>query len=113
MPVASQATLPGFARFRENQTWRTHGVVFATLHTVGSNDNRGRSEARARLKRFVRLMPQLLAQQEKVLTRADLRYTNGFALSWTPAPKPDPVDPSVSPTAPAQPGGSTTQQGQT
>lgn len=73
----------------------------------------GRSEARARLQRFVRLMPQLLAQQEKVLTRADLRYTNGFALSWTPAPKPDPVDPSVSPTAPAQPGGSTTQQGQT
>lgn len=45
MPVASQATMPSFARFRENQTWRTHGVVFATLHTVGSNDNRGRSEA--------------------------------------------------------------------
>ena len=77
----------------------------------------GRSEARARLKRFVRLMPQLLAQQEKVLTRADLRYTNGFALSWAPAPEPDPaaiapID-SVSPTAPEVPGGSTMQQGQT
>jgi len=73
----------------------------------------GRSEARARLKRFVRLMPQLLAQQEKVLTRADLRYTNGFALSWAPAPKPAAVDAPVSPTAPAQPDGSTMQQGQT
>lgn len=73
----------------------------------------GRSEARARLQRFVRLMPQLLAQQEKVLTRADLRYTNGFALSWAPAPQPEPADAPVSSTAPAQPGGSTTQQGQT
>ncbi|MEG3184070.1 cell division protein FtsQ/DivIB [Novilysobacter erysipheiresistens] len=44
----------------------------------------GRSEARARLGRFVRLMPQLLAQQVQRLVRADLRYTNGFALSWTP-----------------------------
>lgn len=44
----------------------------------------GRSEARARLGRFVRLMPQLLAQQAQRLVRADLRYTNGFALSWAP-----------------------------
>jgi len=44
----------------------------------------GRSEARARLGRFVRLLPQLLTQQAQVLARADLRYTNGFALSWTP-----------------------------
>ncbi|WP_119717310.1 cell division protein FtsQ/DivIB [Cognatilysobacter tabacisoli] len=48
----------------------------------------GRSEARARLARFVRLMPQLLGQQEQRLVRADLRYTNGFALSWTAAPAP-------------------------
>ncbi len=46
----------------------------------------GRSEARARLGRFVRLMPQLLAQQAQVLKRADLRYTNGFALTWAPMP---------------------------
>lgn len=44
----------------------------------------GRNEARARLGRFVRLLPQLLTQQAQVLARADLRYTNGFALSWTP-----------------------------
>lgn len=45
MPLTSQATTPGFASFRENLRWRTHGVVFATLHTVGSNDNRGHSPA--------------------------------------------------------------------
>jgi cell division protein FtsQ len=48
----------------------------------------GRSEARARIGRFVRLMPQLLAQQAQVLKRADLRYTNGFALTWAPLPAP-------------------------
>jgi cell division protein FtsQ len=49
----------------------------------------GSSEARLRLTRFARLMPQLLAQKQSPLTRADLRYTNGFALSWPSfAPKP-------------------------
>jgi len=49
----------------------------------------GSSEARLRLTRFARLMPQLLAQKQSPLTRADLRYTNGFALSWPAfAPKP-------------------------
>ena len=48
----------------------------------------GRNEARARLARFVRLMPQLLSQDAQRLARADLRYTNGFALTWAPAPKP-------------------------
>lgn len=45
----------------------------------------GRSEARARLARFVRLIPQLLSQDAQRLTRADLRYTNGFALTWQAA----------------------------
>lgn len=49
----------------------------------------GRSEARARIGRFVRLLPQLLTQRTQRLQRADLRYTNGFALSWAPVPKAD------------------------
>lgn len=47
----------------------------------------GRNEARARLARLVRLMPQLLSQDAQVLARADLRYTNGFALTWAPVPQ--------------------------
>ncbi len=42
----------------------------------------GSSEARLRLARFARLLPQLLSQQRMPLARADLRYTNGFALRW-------------------------------
>jgi len=42
----------------------------------------GRSDARPRLARFARLLPQLLSQQQRALLRADLRYTNGFALGW-------------------------------
>ncbi len=42
----------------------------------------GRDDARLRLERFARLLPQLLAQKGQPLSRADLRYTNGFALRW-------------------------------
>ncbi len=43
----------------------------------------GRADARPRLARFVRMLPQLLARNPSPLQRADLRYTNGFALSWS------------------------------
>jgi cell division protein FtsQ len=66
----------------------------------------GRSDARPRLSRFARLLPQLLAQPQGVLRRADLRYTNGFALQW--------ADPAGSPPpAAAQAPASTTSQGNT
>ncbi|WP_411832967.1 cell division protein FtsQ/DivIB [Pseudoxanthomonas mexicana] len=42
----------------------------------------GRTDARPRLARFVRVLPQVLARQHAPLLRADLRYTNGFALVW-------------------------------
>ncbi len=45
----------------------------------------GRDDARPRISRFARLLPQLLAKNV-LLQRADLRYTNGFALSWGKAP---------------------------
>ena len=43
----------------------------------------GSQEARLRLQRFARVLPQLLARSELPLLRADLRYTNGFALEWS------------------------------
>jgi len=46
----------------------------------------GSQEARLRLSRFARLMPTLLAQNPLPLVRADLRYTNGFALTWGEEP---------------------------
>lgn len=47
-----------------------------TAITVGSQ------QARPRLERFARLLPQLLQYRTERLERADLRYTNGFALAW-------------------------------
>jgi len=49
----------------------------------------GSREERSRMARFSRLLPQLLAQRgDAALQRADLRYTNGFALTWGEPPKP-------------------------
>ncbi|GGD34803.1 cell division protein FtsQ/DivIB [Pseudoxanthomonas indica] len=42
----------------------------------------GRADARPRLTRFVRMLPQILGRTDEALQRADLRYTNGFALTW-------------------------------
>ena len=42
----------------------------------------GSQEARLRLGRFARVLPQLMARNPLPLQRADLRYTNGFALTW-------------------------------
>ena len=53
----------------------------------------GRSEARLRLARFARMLPRLLSQKQLPLARADLRYTNGFALSWPRSPPPVPPRP--------------------
>ena len=42
----------------------------------------GRNDPERRLARFARLLPQLQATEGRALLRADLRYTNGFALTW-------------------------------
>ncbi|WP_394003885.1 cell division protein FtsQ/DivIB [Luteimonas sp. WGS1318] len=42
----------------------------------------GSQEARLRLSRFARMLPHLVANRTEPLARADLRYTNGFALVW-------------------------------
>jgi cell division protein FtsQ len=50
----------------------------------------GSQEARLRLARFARLMPQLLTQETLPMRRVDLRYTNGFAVAWAESPGPEP-----------------------
>ena len=48
----------------------------------------GRNDPRERLERFAPLLPRLAAQQPgRRLVRADLRYTNGFSLTWAELPK--------------------------
>jgi cell division protein FtsQ len=50
----------------------------------------GSHEARLRLGRFARLLPQLMNRQVLPMQRADLRYTNGFAVTWSEKPGPGP-----------------------
>jgi len=57
-------------------SWRVH-------LTSGTEIILGRSDAPRRLNRFARMLPGLLAQHPTSLQRADLRYSNGFALLWT------------------------------
>ena len=48
----------------------------------------GRGDPQARLERFARLLPRLRRADPRPLLRADLRYTNGFALTWGAVPAP-------------------------
>jgi len=43
MPVTRQSNDPRYAKYRENVRWTLGGVVFVTLHIVGSNNNLGRT----------------------------------------------------------------------
>jgi len=56
----------------------------------------GRNDPELRLQRFARLLPRLRSRDPRVLVRADLRYTNGFALTWQAA---KPVPSTITPIA--------------
>lgn len=53
----------------------------------------GRGDPQLRLARFARMLPHLETPEPRRLERADLRYTNGFALTWRPI---TPASPPVS-----------------
>ena len=57
----------------------------------GTSIEVGRGEPQQRLARFVRMLPRLEAGEPRKLARADLRYTNGFALTWAEAPATPPA----------------------
>ena len=62
----------------------------------------GRNDTDSRLARFVALLPKIRREQaQKQLLHADLRYTNGFALSWRDIAKPEPPNPPQNPMEPA------------
>ncbi|HYG05860.1 MAG TPA: cell division protein FtsQ/DivIB [Stenotrophomonas sp.] len=71
----------------------------------------GRDDARARLQRFARVLPQLLDPQQPPIARADLRYTNGFTvqrgmgngesgMGKSDSPPPTPVQAPIAATPP-------------
>jgi cell division protein FtsQ len=61
---------------------------WSLLLSDGTRVDVGRGEPQRRLQRFARLLPRLRANDTRRLVRADLRYTNGFALTWQGLPAP-------------------------
>jgi cell division protein FtsQ len=61
----------------------------------------GRNDADIRLARFVALLPKIKREEPRRLVHADLRYTNGFALTWRALAVPAPVAPPTNPQEPA------------
>ncbi|WP_132544193.1 cell division protein FtsQ/DivIB [Plasticicumulans lactativorans] len=59
----------------------------------------GREQFDTRLQRFIEIYPKVLAAQAERVAAVDLRYVNGFAVRWRPAPadapppRPAPADP--------------------
>ena len=55
----------------------------------------GRGDPQLRLARFARMLPRLESADPRQLQRADLRYTNGFALTWRAPPVSSPLVPAI------------------
>jgi hypothetical protein len=82
-----------FAKFRENLAWTVNNVTFATMHIVGSNDNKGRTpemdaEAEERTSANIAWMRQAFADAKRdnsiglvLITQAN----PGFETKWTPS----------------------------
>lgn len=60
----------------------------------------GRNDVDARLSRFVALLPKIKREEPRRLVHADLRYTNGFALTWRALAAPVPAEPPTNPQEP-------------
>lgn len=52
----------------------------------------GRNDVDTRLARFVALLPKIKREEPRQLVHADLRYTNGFALTWRTVAAPPSVE---------------------
>lgn len=104
------------ARIATGATARSLDIVSVALSArgswmlesrTGSRILLGRSEPAARLSRFADTVPALLARHPgHHLQRADLRYPNGYALSWQALPPPGTgaIDPDAAPPSASEPG---------
>jgi hypothetical protein len=91
--VNSQAKEADFKQYRENLMWSFNGVTFATLHIVGSNNNKGVTpemdvEHAERTKANIAWMKKAFADAKAkngiglvLLTQAN----PGFETQWTPS----------------------------
>jgi hypothetical protein len=92
IPVENQSADAKFSKFRENLAWTVNGVTFMTMHLVGSNNNRGRTqemdaEADERMAANIAWLKKAFADAKSrnsfglvLITQAN----PGFETHWTP-----------------------------
>jgi hypothetical protein len=93
LAVDSQAKDPDFKKYRENLMWSFNEVTFATLHTVGSNNNKGQTaemdaEHAERTKANIAWMKKAFAEAKAKNSNGLVLLTQanpGFETRWTPS----------------------------
>ena len=79
MNLISQSSYPGYGKFVENAMWEKEGVMFATVHVVGSNNNFN-SDQSAENKEFSERDSANLFWLGEVFDRARSQQSNGLVL---------------------------------
>jgi hypothetical protein len=92
MPLVRQSQIAEFSKYRENVRWDMGGIIFATLHVVGSNNGYGRTpetdaEFAERNKANMAWLQQAFAHAKSANSRAIMivQQANMFH-EWAPFP---------------------------
>ena len=93
-PYSAGAGLP--ERHKSRSASRASRLRSDSLRLVAADGARiilgDREQAARRLRRFLDVYPQIVANHADGFAYADLRYTNGFAVRWTPPAAPTSTD---------------------
>lgn len=90
LALTSQAQVPAYARYVENNRWTTGNVAFATVHLVGSNNNFVPRDAQGQNREFYDRQRANLAWLDEVFAEATAQHRLGIVLftqadMWNPA----------------------------
>ena len=90
LPLTSQALMPGFETYVENNRWTTGNIAFATVHLVGSNNNFVPNDAKGQNHEFYERQKANLAWLDAVFAEATAQHRLGVVLftqadMWNPA----------------------------
>lgn len=84
MTLEQQSADPKFAKFVENERWSLGGVVFATLHVVGSNNNLQRNQAA--VNEYIERNAANLSWLESTFAKASSEGAKAVVLFWQADP---------------------------
>ncbi len=85
IPLITQRTLPRYAKFVENARWSVGGVVFATIHMVGSSNNR-QPEVPGAVEEFTERQTANIAWMKAAFAAARKDQAPGIALFFQADP---------------------------